>query len=155
MRAPHHSWHWTLLAALCAAGCGANDDEKNAVSTPSGVKYVDLVPGDGDPVGPADTVEVEYLGRLRADASEYESSRKVGRPFTLVMKGPWSYPFSAGMAEAVAGMKPGGKRRLFVPAARGFGAAGAGDKVPPDSDLVIDVELKQIVKVLPLQSEDL
>ena len=46
-----------------------------------------------------------------------------------------------GWQEGVPGMKPGGIRQLVIPAALGYGAAGSGSSVPPNSDLVFEIKL--------------
>jgi len=50
-----------------------------------------------------------------------------------------------GWDEGVPGMKEGGKRTLIIPPAKGYGATGAGEKIPPNATLLFEVEL---VKVL-------
>jgi FKBP-type peptidyl-prolyl cis-trans isomerase len=50
----------------------------------------------------------------------------------------------AGWDEGVMGMKVGEKRRLFIPANLGYGAYGAGGVIPPNADLIFDVELFEI-----------
>lgn len=49
-----------------------------------------------------------------------------------------------GWDEGVAGMQPGGKRRLTVPAHLAYGARGAGGVIPPNAVLVFEVELLAI-----------
>ena len=44
----------------------------------------------------------------------------------------------------VVGMKTGGKRRLMVPASLGYGSKGIDDIVPPDSDLILEIELVEV-----------
>ena len=41
-------------------------------------------------------------------------------------------------------MKVGGRRRLMVPADLGYGATGAGDVIPPNADLIYDIELVEV-----------
>ncbi|HEX5759168.1 MAG TPA: FKBP-type peptidyl-prolyl cis-trans isomerase [Thermoanaerobaculia bacterium] len=112
-------------------------EQPKEVTLPSGLRYVDLEPGDGTPAKAGDVVAVHYTGWL-ADKTEFDSSRKRNVPFRfrlgegMVIKG-WD--------EGVAGMKPGGKRRLLIPSALGYGKRGAGDVIPPDADLVFEVEL--------------
>ena len=107
------------------------------VTLPSGLRYTDLAPGEGEPAKAGDVVEVHYTGWL-TDGKKFDSSRDRNVPFRfrlgagMVIKG-WD--------EGVAGMKRGGKRRLIIPSALGYGKRGAGDVIPPDADLVFEVEL--------------
>jgi FKBP-type peptidyl-prolyl cis-trans isomerase len=107
------------------------------VTLPSGLRYTDLAPGEGEEAKAGDVVEVHYTGWL-TDGKKFDSSRDRDEPFRfrlgagMVIKG-WD--------EGVAGMKRGGKRRLNIPSALGYGKRGAGDVIPPDADLVFEVEL--------------
>lgn len=112
-------------------------EQPKEVALPSGLRYVDLEPGEGMPAKAGDVVAVHYTGWL-ADRTEFDSSRKRNEPLRfrlgegMVIKG-WD--------EGVAGMKPGGKRRLLIPSELGYGKRGAGNVIPPDADLVFEVEL--------------
>ena len=104
--------------------------------TESGLTIEDFVVGDGAEAVKGGEVEVHYTGYL-TDGMIFDTSKKRNRTFTFelgagrVIKG-WD--------EGVAGMKIGGKRRLVVPAALGYGDRRAG-KIPPGATLVFTIEL--------------
>jgi peptidylprolyl isomerase len=140
------------LLLLPAGGCGPPEDEKGMKTTESGLKYLDLAEGNGEPAKAGDTVEVHYTGTLRADGSKFDSS--------LDRKTPFTFPLGAGRVikgwdEGVAGMKVGGKRKLIVPFQLAYGVEGQPPKIPRESDLVFEIELLSIVKRVPkLEIED-
>ena len=103
----------------------------------------DLVVGKGAEAKAGDTVKVHYVGTL-TNGDEFDASKKHGtEPFTFELgKGR----VIKGWDEGVAGMKEGGKRKLTIPPHLGYGARGAGAKIPPNSTLVFEVELVQVVK---------
>ncbi|WP_437206400.1 family 16 glycoside hydrolase [Planctomicrobium sp. SH664] len=105
------------------------------VQTKSGLLFVDIAPGNGEEVGPQATVTVHYVGQL-ADGKRFSDTRDFGEPVTV--------PLAAvipGWREGIGGMKVGGKRRLIVPPALGYGSAGVENLIPPDATLVFEVEL--------------
>ncbi len=107
------------------------------MTTPSGLKYKDEVVGTGDAPKQGKPVRVHYTGRL-TNGKKFDSSVDRGQPFSFtigvgqVIKG-WD--------EGVATMKVGGKRQLIIPPALGYGARGAPPAIPPNADLIFDVEL--------------
>jgi FKBP-type peptidyl-prolyl cis-trans isomerase FkpA len=134
-----------VLPLACAEGNGADvkkdkDMDKNVVTAPSGLRYVELKEGDGPVAKKGDTVEVHYTGWL-TDGKKFDSSLDRNEPFTFdlgagqVIKG-WD--------EGVAGMKVGGKRKLMIPPELGYGARGAGGVIPPNAELIFEVELLKI-----------
>lgn len=118
----------------------SEDQYKDATETPSGLKYIDLVEGDGESPDGGATAVVHYTGWL-LDGTKFDSSVDRGQPF--------SFPVGQGRVikgwdEGVASMKVGGKRKLIVPSELGYGARGAGGAIPPNATLVFDVELLEV-----------
>jgi peptidylprolyl isomerase len=113
---------------------------ENAVTTPSGLKYIELEEGKGATPSKGQNVTVHYTGTLE-DGTKFDSSLDRNRPFTFkigvgqVIKG-WD--------EGVVTMKVGGKRKLIIPSELGYGASGAGNVIPPYATLVFEVELIKI-----------
>jgi len=107
------------------------------VTTPSRLQYVDEKVGDGKTPEKGKRVTVHYTGTL-TDGKKFDSSRDRGQPFKFVIG---VGQVIAGWDEGVMSMKVGCKRKLMIPAKLGYGARGAGGVIPPNADLVFDVEL--------------
>jgi FKBP-type peptidyl-prolyl cis-trans isomerase len=104
--------------------------------TPSGLKYADLAPGEGDAARSGQQVTVHYTGWL-PDGKKFDSSRDRGQAFTFKLGGG---QVIRGWDEGVAGMKVGGRRRLEIPPDLGYGQRGTGP-IPPGATLIFSVEL--------------
>lgn len=115
-------------------------DMEKAVTTESGLKYIDEQVGEGATPEPGQTVTVHYTGVLE-NGQKFDSSRDRGRPFSFkigvgqVIKG-WD--------EGVGTMQVGGRRQLIIPPELGYGSRGAGGVIPPNATLVFDVELLEV-----------
>ena len=111
-----------------------------SVTTPSGLIYEELAVGSGAAVRAGSNVQVHYTGWL-TDGTKFDSSLDRGDPFGFALgKGQ----VIAGWDEGVEGMRVGGKRKLTIPPALGYGAYGAGGVIPPNATLVFEVELLAI-----------
>ena len=97
--------------------------------------------GEGDETPQSgDKVEAHYTGTLE-NGEKFDSSRDRGTVFKFdigqgrVIKG-WD--------QGVSGMQVGGSRTIIIPSDMGYGSRGAGNVIPPNSDLIFDVELIEI-----------
>lgn len=109
-------------------------------TTPSGLKYVDLVEGTGPTPQRGQTVTVHYTGTLE-NGMKFDSSVDKNRPFPFVL-GTGSV--IKGWDEGLASMKIGGKRKLIIPPHLGYGVTGSPPKIPPNATLIFEVELLDI-----------
>lgn len=125
--------------AAGAAYLEENKAKEGVVVTESGLQYEVLKEGSGDKATAEDTVKVEYVGTL-IDGTEFDSTAAHGQPAEFkvgqVIKG-WG--------EALALMNPGTKLRLVIPSDLAYGEGGAAPKIQPNSVLVFEVELLEIV----------
>ncbi len=101
---------------------------------PSGLAYEIVQAGAGDYPKPTDTVTVHYTGAL-IDGHVFDSSVKRGKPETIALT-----EVVPGWTEGLQKINKGGKIKLYVPAALGYGEQGAGE-IPPGATLVFDIEL--------------
>jgi peptidylprolyl isomerase len=100
--------------------------------------YIDTKAGTGEPAAPHKWYRVLYTGYLQ-DGTVFDSSAKHPEmgPFVLQQGAHGVIP---GWDTGFYGMRVGGKRRLFIPHQLAYGPRGQG-AVPPNADLVFDVEL--------------
>jgi peptidylprolyl isomerase len=110
-------------------------------TTPSGLQYADTVVGRGATPADGQVVVVHFTGWLD-DGTKFDSTRERGKPF--------GFPLGSGQVikgwdEGIRGMRVGGKRRLMVPPALGYGARGIPPLVPPNARLIFDIELTRVI----------
>lgn len=129
--------------------------EPQAKVLPSGVKIFTINNGEGKQPKQTEFAMVNYAGYLRNGAlfdsnikeveesyGKYQAMREQQNGYQPI---PFPYTPSAqlipGFKEALLTMKVGDKIRVFIPATLGYGEAGAGDVIPPNSDLIFDIEI--------------
>lgn len=100
------------------------------------LEIIDLVEGSGDVVRPGATVTVHYTGARCEDGIIFQSSHDFGDSITFGLD-----QVIQGWGQGVPGMRVGGTRRLVIPSDLAYGSARAAANIPPNSDLVFDIEL--------------
>ncbi len=117
-----------------------NATKDSVVILESGLQYKVLTEGTGEVPTASDKVTVHYHGTL-IDGTVFDSSIQRGTPATFGVT-----QVIAGWVEALQLMPVGSKWRLFIPSDLAYGSRGAGATIKPNSTLIFDVELMEIVK---------
>jgi FKBP-type peptidyl-prolyl cis-trans isomerase FkpA len=130
-------WLGIVAAVLLGAGLAW-------AAAPKGVEVDTLVEGSGPRPSASDVVFVKYVGKL-SDGTEFDRSKEL--PFPTGGLLPEGMPMQVsgvvlGFAEGLQQMQKGGKYRLTIPSDKAYGATPPpGAPIPPNADLVFDVEL--------------
>ncbi len=108
----------------------------------SEVRILSETLGDGIEIVNHSKVSVHYIGKLE-DETEFDNSYKRNQ----------SFQFQIGVRQVILGwetgllgMKEGGKRKIFIPYDLAYGEKGAGQLIPPKSNLIFEIE---VIKVIP------
>jgi FKBP-type peptidyl-prolyl cis-trans isomerase FklB len=113
----------------------ANAKKEGVKTLPSGLQYKVIKDGTGATPKLTDTVTLHYRGRL-VDGTEFDSSYSQNEPITHAVNG-----FIAGWTEALQLMKVGSKWEIYIPTNLAYGERGAGNRIPPNSALIFEVDL--------------
>jgi peptidylprolyl isomerase len=144
---------------------------KGIVKTAFSLRYQDYKIGTGPEAEPNKMYKVHYTGWLASDGHKFDSSFDHPGPPVMDKDGkpvmgddgkpkrgdpqPMAFPqgmgrLIPGFDQGVAGMRIGGKRRIFIPWQLAYGARGrpgpdaAHPGIPPKADLIFDVELVEV-----------
>lgn len=117
-----------------------NKGRAGVVELPSGLQYQVLKQGNGAKPSATDKVKCHYHGTL-INGTVFDSSIQRGQPAVFGVN-----QVIPGWVEALQLMPVGSKWRLFIPSNLAYGEHGAGEMIEPNSTLIFDVELLDIVK---------
>ena len=147
----HRFVAFCAAAALALPSAPALAAKSKAVAKPvltckstaaDGLSYAVIKKGKGAKPTDNERVTVNYRGLFKSDGSEFDAGKATQFKVTRVVPG-----FSQGLKL----MQPGGKYRLCIPAALGYGAEGYGS-VPGNADLVFEVEMLSFAPIPPKPS---
>jgi FKBP-type peptidyl-prolyl cis-trans isomerase FkpA len=135
-----HKFVVTITPLLLIFALNAGAVESKEEKTASGIGITTIKEGSGQSPSAIDTVKVHYRGTL-TNGKEFDSSYGRGQPTTFPLNRVipcWT--------EGVQKMKPGGKSKLVCPSNLAYGSRGIPGTIPPDSTLVFEIELLEIMK---------
>jgi FKBP-type peptidyl-prolyl cis-trans isomerase len=110
----------------------------NAASTPSGLKYIVLQEGTGNKPVATSNVKVHYTGMF-LDGKVFDSSVQRGETIDFGLN-----QVIKGWTEGVQLMNEGSKYKFYIPSNLAYGERGAGGVIPPNADLIFEIELIKI-----------
>jgi cyclophilin family peptidyl-prolyl cis-trans isomerase/FKBP-type peptidyl-prolyl cis-trans isomerase len=114
---------------------------------PTDLVVTDLVEGTGDPVELGDTIELNYVGVLTADGTEFDNNFDSGQPIQLTLGSTGVIP---GFEQGLVGVRKGGLRQMDIPALLAYGDSGAGDIIKPGDPVTFVVEIVSVQKPVPV-----
>ena len=108
---------------------------------PTELAIDDITVGTGPEAVPGQQVAVHYVGVSWSNGQQFDASWDRRATFDFKLGGG---QVIQGWDQGVAGMKVGGRRRLTIPPAMGYGAQGAGGVIAPNETLVFVVDLVSV-----------
>jgi len=110
-------------------------------SAPTDLVVEDIVVGDGTEATKGTQVHVDYVGVAWSNGQEFDASWNRGDTLSFTIGGG---QVISGWDRGVEGMKIGGRRKLTIPPAMAYGAAGAGGVIAPNETLIFVVDLRKV-----------
>ncbi|MCK5906173.1 MAG: peptidylprolyl isomerase [Flavobacteriales bacterium] len=114
----------------------------NVVTTESGLVIIKTFSGNGDAPVAGKEVKVHYRGKLFS-GKVFDSSFERGEPIAFPVGVGRVIP---GWDEGIMALVVGDKATLVIPSYLAYGERGAGGVIPPNADLIFDVELVEVAK---------
>lgn len=138
-----------VALSIVACDNNANNSEENSsdtgstgyvetITSPSGVTINVLKKGDGATLQQGDLVSVHYTGYLKATGDTFDTSIKRGQPIQFPIGTGRVIP---GWDEALMMLPIGTKALLDIPSDLAYGAQGSRGGIPPNSDLMFEIEI--------------
>lgn len=122
-----------------AASYSENSSQISQIKKMDTVKIEVLKEGEGEVSKTGDILTVDYTGTLE-NGTKFDSS--IGRsPFSFTLG---ENMVIQGWEQGMLNMKVGEKRKLFIPSSLGYGSRGAGGAIPPNANLIFEVDLLKI-----------
>ena len=101
----------------------------------------DIVVGEGKAAARGALITAHYRGWLE-DGTQFDSSYQRGAPFQCVLS---NNKVIQGWILGLKDMRVGGKRKLFVPAHLAYGERQVGTMIPPNANLVFEIDLLEVL----------
>jgi peptidylprolyl isomerase len=98
---------------------------------PTALLVTDEILGEGPEAASGATVTAHYVGVAFSTGEEFDASWNRGEPLR----------FTLGRGQVIPGLRVGGRRRLVIPPALGYGERGAGAAIGPNETLIFVVDL--------------
>jgi FKBP-type peptidyl-prolyl cis-trans isomerase len=109
------------------------------VTLADGLQYIDVKTGCGPVAKSGSNISLEYTGWLQSSGKKFDSSYdRSGTPLSFALG---QGQVIKGFDEGMLGMQQGGIRRLIIPAALAYGAAGSPPTIPANATLIFDVQM--------------
>jgi len=126
-------------------------DMEGAITTTSGLQFLEMIPSDGPNPQDGDIVNMNFIAAL-PDGTEFGNSYTQGGPIEVIVGRNQLLP---GWEEGVKLMTVGSTARMVLPPDLAFGPEGYSGVVPPDSQIILVVEIMSIEKPpVPQQVSD-
>ena len=110
------------------------------ITLANSVTVTNNIEGEGAEILLHSKILVHYTGKLE-DGTVFDSSYDRGQPFRFQIG---LRQVIEGWEQGLLGMRVGGKRTIFIPSELGYGDRGAGDLIPPNANLIFDVEIVDV-----------
>ena len=131
-----------------------NTLKQTATKTASGLQYVITKKGAGAKPADGTTVYINYAGYLEdgslfdsciedvtKQCGKFDPNRAAQNGYQPMQAKAGQYQFIPGFVEGLNAMSIGDKATIFIPSNLGYGERGAGGVIPPNANIIFEVEL--------------